>query len=69
VGADPHATVHRGGMILRAAEAALPLIADVSAFLPTSISQMNLITRRLAGRQGVGRFRSIIHDENWEGMT
>jgi hypothetical protein len=57
VGADPHATAHRGGMILRAAQAALPLIADASAFLPTSISQMNLVTRRLAGRRRVGRFR------------
>jgi hypothetical protein len=63
VGADPHATAHRGGLMLRAVEAALPLIADASAFLPTSISQMNLTAQRLTGRRRVGRFRSIIHDE------
>ncbi|WP_314950452.1 hypothetical protein [Bradyrhizobium cosmicum] len=63
VGAIPHATSHRGAMVLHAAEAALPLIADARAFLPTSILQMNPAAQRLAGRRHVRRFRSIINDE------
>jgi hypothetical protein len=39
LGTDPHATAHRGGMVLRATETASRLIAGAARLSPNSISE------------------------------